>query len=76
MLACVGYIVPEYFRWPGYLSPEKARTAHCCAVLEGLPYEHECGRLVSHLEPQKAYSTSFCVLQLLVANGSGKRLFL
>jgi hypothetical protein len=19
----VGYIVPEYFRWPGYLSPEK-----------------------------------------------------
>lgn len=22
-LACVGYIVPEYFRWPGYLSPEK-----------------------------------------------------
>eukprot|EP00913_Durusdinium_trenchii_P025830 g24242.t1 len=23
MLACVGYIVPEYFRWPGYLSPEK-----------------------------------------------------
>jgi hypothetical protein len=25
MLACIGYIVPEYFRWPGYLSPEKAR---------------------------------------------------
>ena len=24
MLACVGYIIPEYFRWPGYLSPEKA----------------------------------------------------
>jgi len=21
MLACMGYIVPEYFRWPGYLSP-------------------------------------------------------
>jgi len=21
MLACIGYIVPEYFRWPGYLSP-------------------------------------------------------
>ena len=20
---CQGYIVPEYFRWPGYLSPEK-----------------------------------------------------
>lgn len=23
MFACLGYIVPEYFRWPGYLSPEK-----------------------------------------------------
>jgi hypothetical protein len=21
MLACIGYIVPEYFKWPGYLSP-------------------------------------------------------
>merc|ERR1719188_2331308 len=21
MLACLGYIVPEYFKWPGYLSP-------------------------------------------------------
>ena len=21
MIACMGYIVPEYFRWPGYLSP-------------------------------------------------------
>merc|ERR1719367_486752 len=21
MLACVGYLVPEYFKWPGYLSP-------------------------------------------------------
>ena len=21
MFACIGYIVPEYFRWPGYLSP-------------------------------------------------------
>jgi len=21
MLACIGYIVPEYFRWPGYCSP-------------------------------------------------------
>eukprot|EP00408_Alexandrium_pacificum_P013907 CAMPEP_0171237172 /NCGR_PEP_ID=MMETSP0790-20130122/42834_1 /TAXON_ID=2925 /ORGANISM="Alexandrium catenella, Strain OF101" /LENGTH=468 /DNA_ID=CAMNT_0011703525 /DNA_START=47 /DNA_END=1453 /DNA_ORIENTATION=- len=21
MIACIGYIVPEYFRWPGYLSP-------------------------------------------------------
>jgi len=23
MLACIGYIVPEYFRWPGYLSPSE-----------------------------------------------------
>merc|ERR1712139_281967 len=21
MIACTGYIVPEYFKWPGYLSP-------------------------------------------------------
>jgi len=23
MIACIGYIVPEYFRWPGYLSPSE-----------------------------------------------------
>lgn len=23
MIACIGYIVPEYFRWPGYLSPSQ-----------------------------------------------------
>eukprot|EP00415_Alexandrium_ostenfeldii_P000241 UN0241 len=23
MLAAIGYIVPEYFRWPGYLSPSQ-----------------------------------------------------
>merc|ERR1712061_332508 len=23
MLACLGYIVPEYFRWPGYCSPSE-----------------------------------------------------
>merc|ERR1712232_1174062 len=23
MLACIGYIVPEYFKWPGYCSPSK-----------------------------------------------------
>jgi hypothetical protein len=22
MIACIGYIVPEYFRWPGDLSPK------------------------------------------------------
>merc|ERR1712125_47270 len=24
MIACIGYIVPEYFKWPGYLSPSQA----------------------------------------------------
>merc|ERR1712176_1630863 len=23
MLACIGYIVPEYFKWPGYCSPSQ-----------------------------------------------------
>jgi len=23
MIACIGYIVPEYYRWPGYLSPSQ-----------------------------------------------------
>mmetsp|Transcript_123078 Transcript_123078/g.330588 ORF Transcript_123078/g.330588 Transcript_123078/m.330588 type:complete len:400 (+) Transcript_123078:3-1202(+) len=23
MIACIGWIVPEYFRWPGYLSPSQ-----------------------------------------------------
>jgi hypothetical protein len=26
MLACLGYIVPEYFRWPGYCSPSESLT--------------------------------------------------
>merc|ERR1712203_635338 len=24
MIACIGYIVPEYFKWPGYCSPSAA----------------------------------------------------
>merc|ERR1711920_965823 len=24
MIACIGYIVPEYFKWPGYCSPSIA----------------------------------------------------
>ena len=27
MWACMGYIVPEYFRWPGYCSPSSGM--HC-----------------------------------------------
>merc|ERR1712050_814231 len=23
MIACIGYIVPEFFKWPGYLSPSQ-----------------------------------------------------
>ena len=33
MLACVGYIIPEYFRWPGYLSPEKASSSCLCVCV-------------------------------------------
>ena len=37
MIACMGYIAPEYFRWPGYCSPSTgvlnrglhARTLSC-----------------------------------------------
>ncbi|CAJ1361640.1 unnamed protein product [Effrenium voratum] len=43
MLACVGYIVPEYFRWPGYLSPEKglkfADMPHGIAAVSKVPLE-------------------------------------
>eukprot|EP00435_Cladocopium_sp_Y103_P072964 s114_g41.t3 len=43
MLACIGYIVPEYFRWPGYLSPEKgikfADMPHGIAAIGKVPLE-------------------------------------
>jgi len=43
MLACVGYIIPEYFRWPGYLSPEKgikfAEMPHGIAAVSKVPLE-------------------------------------
>mmetsp|Transcript_24239 Transcript_24239/g.50288 ORF Transcript_24239/g.50288 Transcript_24239/m.50288 type:complete len:211 (+) Transcript_24239:2-634(+) len=43
MLACIGYIVPEYFRWPGYLSPEKgikfADMPHGIAAISKVPLE-------------------------------------
>ncbi|CAE6914821.1 FCPE [Symbiodinium sp. CCMP2592] len=43
MLACVGYIIPEYFRWPGYLSPEKglkfADMPHGIAAISKVPLE-------------------------------------
>eukprot|EP00913_Durusdinium_trenchii_P014304 g13420.t1 len=43
MLATIGYIVPEYFRWPGYLSPEKglkfADMPHGIAAVSKVPLE-------------------------------------
>ncbi|CAE7832187.1 FCPB [Symbiodinium sp. CCMP2592] len=43
MLACVGYIIPEYFRWPGYLSPEKglkfSEMPHGIAAISKVPLE-------------------------------------
>ncbi|CAE7025526.1 FCPB [Symbiodinium sp. CCMP2456] len=43
MLACTGYIIPEYFRWPGYLSPEKgikfADMPHGIAAISKVPLE-------------------------------------
>jgi len=41
MLACIGYIVPEYFRWPGYLSPSAglkfADIPHGLAAITKVP---------------------------------------
>jgi len=41
MLACIGYIVPEYFRWPGYLSPSTglkfADVPHGLAAITKVP---------------------------------------
>ncbi|CAE7497079.1 FCPE, partial [Symbiodinium pilosum] len=43
MLACVGYIIPEYFRWPGFLSPEKgikfSEVPHGIAAISKVPLE-------------------------------------
>jgi len=41
MLACIGYIVPEYFKWPGYLSPSTglkfADVPHGLAAITKVP---------------------------------------
>mmetsp|Transcript_139596 Transcript_139596/g.197662 ORF Transcript_139596/g.197662 Transcript_139596/m.197662 type:complete len:435 (-) Transcript_139596:67-1371(-) len=56
MLACVGYIVPEYFRWPGYLSPEKgikfADMPHGIAAISKVPLEGwvQIALFLSHYE--------------------------
>merc|ERR1712137_301087 len=56
MLACVGYIVPEYFRWPGYLSPEQgikfADVPHGIAAVSKVPIEGwlQIGLFIGHYE--------------------------
>ncbi|CAK9094647.1 unnamed protein product [Durusdinium trenchii] len=56
MLACVGYIVPEYFRWPGYLSPEKgikfADMPHGIAAVSKVPLEGwvQIALFIGHME--------------------------
>jgi light-harvesting complex I chlorophyll a/b binding protein 1 len=56
MLACVGYIVPEYFRWPGYLSPEKgikfADVPHGIGAITKVPLEGwlQIGLFIGHYE--------------------------
>jgi len=41
MLACIGYIVPEYFKWPGYISPSTnlkfADVPHGLAAITKVP---------------------------------------
>merc|ERR1712113_897248 len=56
MLACVGYIVPEYFRWPGYLSPEQgikfSDVPHGIAAVSKVPIEGwlQIGLFIGHYE--------------------------
>jgi hypothetical protein len=41
MIACIGYIIPEYFKWPGYLSPSSdlkfADVPHGLAAMTKVP---------------------------------------
>jgi len=56
MLACVGYIIPEYVRWPGYLSPEQgikfADVPHGIAAVSKVPIEGwlQIGLFIGHYE--------------------------
>eukprot|EP00930_Biecheleria_cincta_P012903 TRINITY_DN1176_c0_g1_i1.p1 TRINITY_DN1176_c0_g1~~TRINITY_DN1176_c0_g1_i1.p1 ORF type:complete len:465 (-),score=104.89 TRINITY_DN1176_c0_g1_i1:11-1372(-) len=58
MLACVGYIVPEYFRWPGFLSPAQgikfADVPHGIAAVSKVPLEGwlQIGLFIGHYEGQ------------------------
>ncbi|CAK9094649.1 unnamed protein product [Durusdinium trenchii] len=52
----IGYIVPEYFRWPGYLSPEKglkfADMPHGIAAVSKVPLEGwvQIALFIGHME--------------------------
>eukprot|EP00933_Yihiella_yeosuensis_P080440 TRINITY_DN93854_c0_g1_i1.p1 TRINITY_DN93854_c0_g1~~TRINITY_DN93854_c0_g1_i1.p1 ORF type:complete len:455 (-),score=93.25 TRINITY_DN93854_c0_g1_i1:143-1507(-) len=56
MLACTGYIVQEYFRWPGYLSPDKgikfADMPSGIAAISKVPLEGwlQIGLFIGHYE--------------------------
>jgi len=56
MLACMGYIAPEYFRWPGYLSPSQgikfADLPNGVAALTKMPAEGwgQIGVFIAFLE--------------------------
>eukprot|EP00933_Yihiella_yeosuensis_P060491 TRINITY_DN63245_c0_g1_i1.p1 TRINITY_DN63245_c0_g1~~TRINITY_DN63245_c0_g1_i1.p1 ORF type:complete len:472 (-),score=124.60 TRINITY_DN63245_c0_g1_i1:189-1544(-) len=56
MLACVGYITQEYFRWPGYLSPDKgikfADMPSGIAAISKVPLEGwlQIGLFIGHYE--------------------------
>jgi len=56
MLACIGYIVPEYFKWPGYVSPSLGLkftdVPHGLAALSKIPLEGllQIGLFAGHYE--------------------------
>jgi len=58
MLACIGYIIPEYFRWPGYLSPAQGikftDVPHGIAAISKVPLEGwlQIGLFLGHYEGQ------------------------
>eukprot|EP00931_Biecheleriopsis_adriatica_P039770 TRINITY_DN2273_c0_g1_i1.p1 TRINITY_DN2273_c0_g1~~TRINITY_DN2273_c0_g1_i1.p1 ORF type:complete len:272 (+),score=63.58 TRINITY_DN2273_c0_g1_i1:48-863(+) len=58
MLACIGYIIPEYFRWPGFLSPAQgikfADVPHGIAAVSKVPLEGwlQIGLFIGHYEGQ------------------------
>ena len=58
MLACVGCIVPEHFRWPGFISPAQgikfADVPHGIGAVSKVPREGwlQIGLFIGHYEGQ------------------------